>query len=203
MIRYFNLFLLIAAACLPGLAQEPVKTGVKGGININTVRYRHSDPNSATLGFNIGLLTRIQIVEGIYLQPEFLFSQKGYRSPVVGANGAVNSRMNYINLPILATFEVGKNFFLYTGPEFGYLVKASNKQDNSSFNMTDYYNKFDWGLDAGAAYQFAGNLGVELRYFYGFRGLVKGITTDENGVPNGSNRDGANRVFQAGLFYIF
>lgn len=184
-------------------AQAQVVAGVKGGININTVRYRESNPNTASVGFHAGAVFLIPIGDGLVLQPELLFSRKGYRSPLVGANGQVTSRMNYINLPLLLTVPVGTKFHLSAGPEFGYLVKATSKYGSNKDDITDRYQHFDWGLDAGGGYWITNHLAIDVRYNYGFRGLIKGITTDQNGVPNGSGRDGAHRVFQAGLVYLF
>ncbi|WP_276483362.1 porin family protein [Paraflavitalea pollutisoli] len=184
-------------------ADAQVVAGVKGGININNVRYRDSNPNTASVGYYLGALFIIPIGDGLVLQPELLYSKKGYRSPLVGANGQVTSRMNYINLPLLLSVPVATKFQLYAGPEFGYLVKATSKYGSNKDDITDRYQHFDWGLDAGGSYWLTNQLAIDLRYNYGFRGLIRGITTDPNGVPNGSGRDGAHRVFQVGLMYTF
>ncbi len=198
--KYCVLIIVFVAGCLSALAQ--VKAGLKAGININNVKYRDADPNTASIGFNAGLLTEIRVSKSFFIRPELLYSVKGYRSTLIGSNDYATSRLNYINLPILAGFPVTPQLQFLIGPEFGYMVKATYKYHGTISSATDLYQHFDWGLDLGAAYKFTPALGVEVRYNYGFWGLVKGITTDENGVPNGSMKDGANRVFQAGLFYL-
>jgi hypothetical protein len=198
--KYCVLIIVLAAGCLTSRAQ--VKVGLKAGLNINNVKYRDADPNTASIGFNAGLLARIKISDKFFIRPELQYSVKGYRFPVTGGSGNVASRLNYVNLPVLADFPIGKKFQFLIGPEFGYLVKATSKFGDNKSDITNLYQHFDWGLDLGAAFHLMPDLGIEVRYNYGFRGLVKGITTDENGVPNGSMKDGSNRVFQAGLFYM-
>jgi hypothetical protein len=194
------LIIVFVAGCLSALAQ--VKAGLKAGININNVKYRDTDPNTASIGFNVGVLTEITVTKSFFIRPELLYSVKGYRATLIGSNGYATSRLKYINLPILAGFPVTPQLQFLIGPEFGYMLKATYKFGGTTSNATELYQQFDWGLDVGAAYKFTPQLGVEVRYNYGFRGLINGITTDENGVPNGSMKDGANRVFQAGLFYM-
>jgi len=198
--KYCILMVVFVAGCLSAHAQ--VSAGFKAGINVNNVKYRDSDPNTASVGFNVGVLTEITVNKSFFIRPELLYSVKGYRSPLTGSNGNTTSRLNYINLPILAGFPVTPQLHFLIGPEFGYMIKAAYKYGSTTSNATDLYQHFDWGLDLGAGYKFTPQLGVEVRYNYGFRGLIKGITTDENGVPNGSMKDGSNRVFQAGLFYM-
>lgn len=202
--KYFFLIIVMASSCLGAYAQvkADLKAGMKAGMNINTVKYREADPNTSGIGFNAGVLAEITVNKNFFIRPELLYSVKGYRSPLVGANGTATSRLNYINLPVLAGFPISRQLALLIGPEFGYMVKATYKYGSTTSNATDLYQRFDWGLDLGATYKFTPALGVEVRYNYGFRGLIKGITTDENGNPTGSNKDGANRVFQAGLFYM-
>ncbi|WP_315814723.1 porin family protein [Paraflavitalea speifideaquila] len=180
--------------------QAQVQAGFKAGLNINTVKYREWSPNTASIGFNAGLLVHIPVTPVLFLRPEVQYSVKGYRSPVVGANGNATSRLNYIAVPLLVGFPIGSKMQALIGPEFGYLVKATSKYGDNKADVTNLYQHFDWGLDLGGSYKITTNLGVEARYNYGFRGLVKGITTDVSGNPTGSTRDGANRVFRRGCF---
>lgn len=191
---------IIALCNVPARAQ--VKTGLKAGININTVKYRNSDAEMASVGYHAGALAQISIARGFFIRPEVQYSRKGYRFPAMGSDGSGTVRFHYIAVPLLAGFPIGHKLAFLVGPEFGFLTKASSKFSTFTRNVTNNFQKFDWGLDLGGTYQLTSALGVEVRYNYGFRGLIQGITTDENGNPTGSDRNGANRVFQAGLFYL-
>lgn len=192
----------VMVAAFGAVAQ--LEGGFKAGLNINTVRYRDADPNSASIGYHAGAFMHIRLSESdLFLRPEVQYSLKGYRTPVTGANGQITSRLHYITLPVLLIAPIGTKFITMAGPEFGYLFKAVEKYKTVNNDITGRYQHFDWGLDIGAGYYITPQLGLEIRYNYGFRGLTKGIMVDQNGTPIGTNRDGANRVFQAGLFYSF
>ncbi|MDF2193288.1 porin family protein [Paraflavitalea sp. CAU 1676] len=198
--KAFYLLVAVMASTLGALAQGQL--GIKAGGSINTVRYRDADPNNASIGYYAGAYTLIRLTQSdLFLRPEIQYSLKGYRSPLTGANGQVTCRLNYITLPILLMAPVGDKIQTMAGFEFGYLMKAVEKYHNTKNDITSRFQHFDWGLNIGGAYLITPTLGVELHYNYGFRGLVKGITVDGNGNPTGTNRDGANRVVQIGLFY--
>lgn len=199
--RKYCLLAAITLLCNMTLPAQ-VNAGFKAGININSVKYRHGDPEMASIGFHAGALVKIAVTKGFFLRPEIQYSRKGYRFPAIGSDGAGNLRYHYVTLPLLAGIPIGQKFSFLVGPEFGYLVKANSKFATDTRDVTANFQRFDWGLDLGGAWQITSALGVEIRYNYGFRGLIKGITTDENGNPTGSDRDGANRVIQAGLFYL-
>jgi opacity protein-like surface antigen len=195
------LAIIIIVCSIPAMSQ--VQVGVKGGINIANVKYRDADPNTPSVSFNGGVLAKIGLSKDFFIRPEVQYSVKGYRFPAMGANGTGTLRLNYIAVPILAGFPIGDKFQGLIGPEFGFLTKATSVFSGNKVDMSDNYQHFDWGLDLGATYKITSTLGVELRYNYGFRGLVKGITTDQNGGQTGSTKDCANRVFEAGLYYLF
>ncbi len=68
--------------------------------------------------------------------------------------------------------------------------------------MTNFYRHFDIGFDLGIAYHISKALGAEARYNYGFKDLVNVVFENENGDITGQGKNGANRVFQFGLFYM-
>ena len=199
--KYYLLLLIAAWSSIAVRAQ--VQVGVKGGINIATVKYKDADPNTPSVSFNTGVLAQIDISKNFFIRPEVQYSVKGYRFPSMGGSGTGTLRLNYIAVPILAGFPIGNKFQGLIGPEFGFLAKATSVFSGDKQDVSKNFQKFDWGLDLGVTYKITPGLGVEVRYNYGFRGLIKGITTDEYGTPNGSAKDGANRVFQAGLYYLF
>src|SRR5690606_38935059 len=64
-------------------AQSPVRLGVKAGLNLSNIIKDdgNNDFDTEMLpGFNAGLTLDINLIEGIALTPEFLYSTKGYKS---------------------------------------------------------------------------------------------------------------------------
>jgi Outer membrane protein beta-barrel domain len=198
--KYCFLLVVIALGSAPAWAQ--VDIGVKAGMNVSTVKYKNADPNTASIGFNAGALAQITVTKGFFIRPELLYSVKGYQFATMGGGGKGTLNLSYINIPLLAGFPVGDQFQFLAGPEIGFMTKASSKFGGNKEDVTDNFQHFDWGLDIGATCKITPVLGVEARYNYGFRGLVRGITTDQNGGQTGSAKDGSNRVFQVGLYYL-
>lgn len=198
-----NIILAIAviAYSIPVIAQ--VQVGVKGGINIATVKYKVVGENTASIGYNAGVLARVRITQDFFLQPEAQYSLKGYRYNTNSSSGTGTTRLNYFTVPLLAGFNIGDKFQGLIGPEFGFLASANSVFAGEKHKINGLFEHFDWGLDLGATYKITKALGAEVRYNFGFRGLIKGIVVDENGGLTGSTKDGANRVFQAGLYYLF
>jgi outer membrane immunogenic protein len=195
------LAIAIIASGVPAMAQ--VQVGVKGGINIATVKYKKIGENTASVGYNAGLLARIRVTDGFFIQPEAQYSLKGYRYNTNSSSGTGTTRLNYFTVPLLAGFNISDKFQGLIGPEFGYLISANSVFAGNKTKINDLFEHFDWGLDLGATYKITNTLGVEARYNFGFRGLIKGIVLEENGGLATSTKDGANRVFQAGLYYLF
>lgn len=198
--KYCILIVIILLSNVVLLAQ--VSVGVKAGININSVKYKRAEAEMASIGFHAGLMAKVPVTEGFFVRTEVQYSRKGYRVPAIGSDGQGNVRFHYVAVPILAGIPVGSKFSFLIGPELGYLVKANSKFSTSTRDVTQNFQRFDWGLDIGGAWQITSALGLEVRYNYGFYGLVKGMIADQNGDYIGSARDGANRVIQAGLFYM-
>lgn len=134
------------------------------------------------------------------MHPELIFSGKGYKY-----NGNLNetkntsSRLNYLVGSFLVGYKIDNKTFLLIGPDVGYLLSAYNIwPTKQKFNVyKNYPTKLDIGLDIGLQYKIFTNLGLEIRYNYGFKTIYR---TDEAGVRIGEIRAG-NRVFQIGGFY--
>ncbi len=178
-----------------------VSFGIKSGINIATVKDINSDPVNR-IGWHAGALANIPIHKKISVQPELLFSSKGYR--YIGDLNETNKssiRLNYLTAPILLSYKIDYKTSLFLGPEIGYLLSAYLLFPNKEkFNVSNNYPvKLDLGLDIGLSYKIIKKVGLEILYNYGFKNMY---ITDAVGVRIGERLAG-NRVFQLGCFYSF
>lgn len=175
-----------------------ISFGVKSGINIATTKDIITFPKNR-IGWYVGGIANIPIHKNIFLQPELLFSTKGYRY-IDGAFGSTTSRrLNYIAVPILLDYKIDQKLSLLFGTEIGYLLSAQLIfSNNERFNISKNYPvKLDVGLDIGLNYKIVRRIGIEIRYNYGFKNMY---TTDAAGNRIGEAW-GGNRVFQIGGFY--
>lgn len=110
-------------------------------------------------------------------------------------------KFNYLNVPILLGYNIDHRTSLVFGLEFGYLTSSHMiYNNNENFNVTkNYLPRFDAGLDIGLNYNVIKNIGIEVRYNYGFKILYY---IDGAGVRH-TEIKGANRIFQIGVNYMF
>lgn len=195
MIKKFSLFFLIPLISYSSYSQ--ISFGVKSGMNIATTKNIIAFPKNR-VGWYIGGRTIIPVHKKIFLQPELLFSSKGYRYIDLSDGKTVAMRLNYLNMPILLGYRIDSKTKIALGPELGYLVKAINYLNKENFDATrSFPQRFDAGIAIGASYNISEIFGIEIRYNYGFGDLYQ---IDEVGIRR-SKFNGANRVFQTGLYY--
>jgi opacity protein-like surface antigen len=178
-----------------------VEYGIKGGLNLATVRYLNDDNSKARIGFNVGALVEIPLQDNLFLRPEVLYSSKGFAYSATQYSREGVMKLNYVNIPVLFGIRPSPKVALMAGPELGFLQKAVSKSQGIKTDMTNFYRHFDVGFDLGAGYNFSKFFGVEGRYNYGFKDLVNVVTTDNNGNVSGQGKTGANSVMQLGFYY--
>ncbi|OGX88958.1 porin family protein [Hymenobacter coccineus] len=175
---------LLAVAATAAQAQSP-SFGIKAGASLT-----NAVGDGATgfdyknkFGFHGGFVANLPLSDVFSIQPELLYSMKGYRfraSDGLGGGPLVDKRqsLNYIDVPILARINAGGLFF-EAGPQLGYLVSAKYSVDgngnnsSSSYRSRDGYRKVDFGYAAGLGYQLAAGPGIGLRYNGSFKNFAE------------------------------
>lgn len=185
-----------------GSLYSQIEFGVKGGLNLATVKYINTDNSKARAGWNAGLLAEIPIQDNLLIRPELQYSSKGFGFSAVGTSRAGSVKLNYISVPVLFGYRPNSKSEILIGPEFGFLRKAVSKSTGITEDMTKFYRHFDVGFDLGVAYNITRVFGAEARYNYGFKDLVNVIYVNDNGDLTAGGKNGANRVIQLGLFYM-
>ena len=180
-----------------------MQLGLKGGVNLATTRYINDDNSKARVGWNAGLLAEIPVQDNLLIRPELLYSSKGFAFNAIGTASAGSVKLNYIAVPVLGGYRPNAKSEILIGPEFGFLRKAVSKSSGISEDMTGFYRRFDVGFDLGFAYNFTKFIGAEVRYNYGFKDLQNVVYLNDKGDITGQGKNGANRVFQFGLYYLF
>jgi len=178
------LVLTVFTASIFGVNAQ-IQFGVKAGANFANLT--NLDGSKSLVNFNGGLLVKIPVADAFSVQPEVVYSGQGAK----GDGGKL--ALNYINIPVLATYTlpVGLNF--QTGPQLGLLLSAKSKADGGeSEDVKDGFKSTDvsWAFGAGFTIPEV-NLGINARYNLGLTNIIK---------EGGSSK---NTVFQVGLYYMF
>jgi hypothetical protein len=104
--------------------------GLKTGFNLSNVYNSKGDQFVADSKFGLATGAFLSIPIGKYLgvQPEFLFSQKGFQATgrILGGNYIFTRTTNYIDIPFLFVFKPSKYFTLLAGPEYSYLLSQKD-----------------------------------------------------------------------------
>ncbi|WP_018622144.1 porin family protein [Spirosoma luteum] len=162
------------------VAQGITRVGIKGGLNASSLFYNSQGASSKKerIGFHAGLFTQIPAGESFAIQPELLYMTKGATATynVLGFNGMNTFRLNYAELPVLATFKLGQAVELQAGPYVSYLLN-SNINSNGDFGTgtsainRDNFNKIDYGL-AGGINLYFGKAFIGARYEQGIQQIA-------------------------------
>jgi hypothetical protein len=111
--------------------------GLKGGVNYSNV-YDTQGENFKTdpkFGFAGGVFLTIPIGKYIGLQPEIVFSQKGFKGTgtLLGSSYSLTRTTNYIDVPILVAIKPSPGITLMAGPHFSYLLKQTDEFETGGF----------------------------------------------------------------------
>jgi hypothetical protein len=121
-------------------AQNSVSFGVKGGLNISNVYDSEGDTYSADpkTGFAAGAFVHIPIGGFFGVQPELMFSQKGYvtSGSVLGLDYSTSRTSNYLDIPILFAIKPIGMATLLIGPQYSYLLKQTTNVVTPVSNTT-------------------------------------------------------------------
>src|SRR5688572_11248327 len=138
-------FLLIVCAIVFTAAHSQVQLGAKAGINASTVT---ATGYSTKAGIYLGGFADISVMEKLSVKPEIYFSTQGGKWK--GEDG--KTKLNYLQVPILAKYAFTSRFFAETGPQFGILISAKDEYDGDNEDIKEYLKKSDFSWAFGAGY---------------------------------------------------
>lgn len=148
--------------------------GIKGGLNFSNLNVDNVSDKNMRSGYHFGAYANLPITQGFSIQPEVLYSTKGnkanYKFGPISED--VTTKLNYIDVPILAVIRLGDMAQLEVGPYFGLLVNSKLKYEGAFEGSDDLDNDAFKTLDYGIAAGFAVNLSflqIGARYNYGLQ----------------------------------
>lgn len=147
------------------------KFGPVAGINLANVGGDNTSDNAMKLGFHFGFVVDLGITDNFIIEPGIFYSIKGTQS---SANSDAKINLNYLDIPILAKYQLesGLNFFL--GPYVGILMSATTEPGGG--DIKEFLNTTDFGLKVGIGYQMGSGLGFNAHYGLGLANLNKSVS---------------------------
>ena len=164
---------------------QDVKFGIKGGLNVATLRINNLDADSR-LGFHFGAVAELELSDRFSLQPEILYSEFGAKET------DETLKADYISIPIMAKYYVVDGFSFEAGPQFSFLVNDELEVVGpvGGAVLNPQVKNFDFSLNLGMGYQFKGGIFFQTRYNLGLTNVQ-------------DNPDVKNGVLQLSLGYQF
>src|SRR5687767_6166259 len=111
-------------------AQDQLAFGLKVGTNYSNVYDSEGEEFDANPKFGLAAGAFLSIPIGKYLgiQPEVLFSQKGFTATgnMLGSPYSLTRTTNYIDVPLLVALRPVSSLTLLAGPQFSYLMKQKD-----------------------------------------------------------------------------
>ncbi|MBC6697261.1 porin family protein [Hymenobacter sp. BT190] len=134
--------------------------GVKAGFNLSDLRggdkgaYKQLE---SLKSYHAGVYAQFGLNDKVSIQPEFLFTRKGFDaeqfaisgSNVGQANGQVReTRLDYLQVPVLFVYNVLDNVSLHVGPQASLLVQAKYAGEERQISSVGL-NSLEYGVVGG------------------------------------------------------
>lgn len=220
--KRLSIILGLLLACMVQAQAQKISGGIKAGMNVSTWGGEAVESFANTLGvseatlstgglkpgFHAGGYLAIPVNEYFSLEPGLYYSRKGMsvehifnQNSFLKMRAKVTNEAHYLDLPVLAKFNIGNGFQLFAGPQISYLVHNKVRAEAGilgfSYDQAVDWNTglrdFDFALAGGIGYQFTNGLQLNATYDHGLTSLDQGR----------SNLDIYNRAVKFSVGYTF
>lgn len=158
-------------------------------VGMNIANLTDADDADARIGFVGGLETEYQATDIFSLSAGVLYSMQGckYDNDKV----KTTSKLDYINIPIMANVYVAKGLAVKLGVQPAFNVNSEVKVSGGKYSPSADVDakSFDFSIPVGISYEYS-NVVLDARYNWGLTKVVDGS-------------DSKNSVFQITLGYKF
>ncbi len=136
--------LIVSAMCGSTMyaqsSSDQLHIGVKAGVNYSNMYDSQSRDYSADgkIGIAAGGFVSIPIGTYFGIQPELLFSQKGFKatSSVLGSDVSLTRTTSYIDVPIFFAVKPSEMVTILVGPQYSFLMKQKDVFSSPIVNNT-------------------------------------------------------------------
>ena len=140
--------------------RDELKFGIKAGVNYSNVYDEEGQDfvASGKAGFAAGGFISIPIGKFFGVQPEIMYSQKGFKATgnTFGFNYDYSRTTSYLDIPLLLQIKPVPMLSFVAGPQFSYLLDTKNTFNGTSSTTNeaqinaDNYKKNIFGFVVGA-----------------------------------------------------
>jgi len=161
------IFFILTSMCL---SAQKLTFGAKAGINFIGVGFQeNAEDAKGRLGFHFGGMVDYKISEKFSVLGEVLYSQQGFE-----VDGEVTildttrslvavTEIDYLNIPILATYKLLEGLTLHAGPQIGFLIRSYGEVNGEEVEVDDRYKNVDISGATGLSYRLKNGLNFTAR----------------------------------------
>ena len=160
-------------SCLSFTNAQSIHAGLKVGSNINKISGQ-SFKDEFTYGYHAGAFLQVGLGNKWTIQPEILYNQVNTDTSnrfselyKLSVNKISNIKLSYLSIPVLLNYNLGNNFALLAGPQFGILLDQNR---DLLQNGKDAFSKGDFSMLAGVQIKLS-SLRIYGRYVIGLNNL--------------------------------
>ena len=147
--------LVLSLMVTTGIFAQDFHYGIKGGVNlaVQSQLADYYDNSDIRTGLSAGVYGNLAFENGFALQTEVNYEQKG------GKTDNINLNYDYISVPVLAKYSLGKSdrtalkFNINAGPYASFLLNAETETDvdgtENTVDMKDETENFEFGVITG------------------------------------------------------
>ncbi len=169
--RYFStliLFFLLLTGTQQLYAQGAPKPIVGAKLGLNFANIGGESGNKARTAGHLGVYSIVSFDYFLKLQFDFIYSQQGHKSS--SGDGGLN--LSYINIPMMARYEMSYNLNVHAGLQVGFLLSAKSEFLDEKFDVKDQFKTIDLGLPLGIGWDFMDKkFNANLRYTIGLSNI--------------------------------
>ncbi len=200
-----TLIIVALTALSLSLAFADVTYGLRGGLNL--MNRATTEKNSITTGdrtgFHAGLVMQYRTDSNFIVQPEILYSQKGYTFKAATLDNT--TAMDYVEVPILLKYNIKATKGLYLQPTVapfaGYAVVAKNIYKGAIIDgetdLLEDINRLNYGVDFGLDIQLIDKVLVGARYQLG----LADFDGDDNVLDKNKKETHNGIIFSLGFLF--
>ena len=201
---------LLLASITTNAQQEYFEYGFKGGLNLSNISGDEVSNYETRTSMNIGAYGLYKILPKLGIQAELLYSEQGFSERFDSEEVDIDeikslTRMQYINLPVLVSYNLIEQLWIEGGVQVGYLVNAEEEREERSIddsgqlisetetiNQTNRYEGLELGLLGGLRYKLSQNFMIQARYEKSINDIDKELAGDQ-----------FNEVWSFSVGYVF
>lgn len=162
----FVLLLLVMSWLTPAYNQDEsfseLAIGVRQGYQFSIINFDPAVPQGFNQGFTSGLVLQYLSQKQLGFQMEINYSQRGWNAPEYGQPIEYTKDIDYLEIPFLTHFAIGKKTFrivINAGSYLSYMIDARN----SYFITTNIQEQYNYRIENPWTYGIMGDIGLAFR----------------------------------------